>query len=302
VWQAAIAAWSWYRPGLRRLDQRAALLDLRLVPPRAVLIFEQDDRALVVEPRPSPRVVQEHQGEETERLRFVGHQAGQRPAEPDRLGAELVADVGVACVEDQIHGGEDRLEPLGKGVVRRDSERDPGRADLVLRPDEPLRHRRLAGQEGAGDLGRGQAAEQPERERHLRVDRQRRVTAREDQREPLVGDRAHVVVLLIRGEFGQPGQLGPFCLKRPLTAEPVDRPVAGGGDDPRARAGRDSVAWPAFRRHGEGLLNGVLGEVEVAERADQDRYRAPELLPERLCDGVGGHSSQTTTGRTSIVP
>ncbi len=36
----------------------------------------------------------------------------------------------------------------------------------------------------------------------------------------------------------------------------------------------------------EGRLDRVLGEVGVAERADQDRYRAPELLPECLGDRV----------------
>jgi len=66
---------------------------------------------------------------------------------------------------------------------------------------------------------------------------------------------------------------------RRLPAQPVDRAVAGGGDDPGAGIRRDTVARPALRGDRERLLDGVLGEVEVAERADQDRDRAPELLP-----------------------
>jgi hypothetical protein len=112
------------------------------------------------------------------------------------------------------------------------------------------------------------------------------VAAREDQCEALVGDRAHVVVLLVGGELDETAELGPLRLQRPFAAEPVDRPVAGGGDDPRARARRDAVPRPALGGDDEGLLDGVLSEVEVAERADQDRNRAPELLPECLGDRV----------------
>ena len=45
---------------------------------------------------------------------------------------------------------------------------------------------------------------------------------------------------------------------------------------------------PALRGDRERLLDSVLGEVEVAERADQDRDRAPELLPE--CRGDSGRA------------
>ena len=65
---------------------------------------------------------------------------------------------------------------------------------------------------------------------------------------------------------------------------------------------REPVARPALRGDRERLLDGVLGEVEVAERADQDRDRAPELFAEGLGDRVRSYSSKTTIGRTSIAP
>ena len=49
---------------------------------------------------------------------------------------------------------------------------------------------------------------------------------------------------------------------------------------------------------GEGLLNGFLGEVEVAEEADQRREHAAALFPESLFE-YGYHS---TSGRTSTAP
>jgi hypothetical protein len=91
------------------------------------------------------------------------------------------------------------------------------------------------------------------------------VAAREDQAEPLVRDHVWVIGFLgpERGE-----QLG-LALERPLAADPVDRAVAGGRQQPGAGVGGGAVARPALERGGEGLLDGVLGELDVAERSRQ---------------------------------
>jgi hypothetical protein len=156
-----------------------------------------------------------------------------------------------------------------------------------------LRHCRFGDEERPSDLGCRQPTEHAQRQRDLRVDRERGVAAGEDEGKPLVGNRAHVVLLLYQLDGGEPLERRPLR----LAAQPVDRAVAGGGDDPGAGIRRDAVAGPALRGDRERLLDGVLGEVEVAEPADQDRDRTPELLPEGLL-----YSSQTTTGRTSIDP
>jgi hypothetical protein len=64
----------------------------------------------------------------------------------------------------------------------------------VLRAHEPLRHRRLGDEERARDLGGAEAAERPQRKRDLRVARQRRMAAREDELEPLIGNRIASIV------------------------------------------------------------------------------------------------------------
>src|SRR5262249_50705303 len=150
------------------------------------------------------------------------------------------------------------------------------------------------------DLPRGQAAEQPQRQRDLRVDGERRMAAGEDEREPLVRDRAHSFLLfLLRSDLREQRQLR---FEPAVTAQAVNRAVLRSRDDPGAGIRRDAVSRPALRGDRERLLDGVLGEVEVPERADQDRDSAPELLPECLGDRVRGYSSKTTTGRTSIEP
>ena len=56
---------------------------------------------------------------------------------------------------------------------------------------------------------------------------------------------------------------------------------------------------PALEGCREGVLNRVLGELEVAEDADEDRDRTSPLLAE---DGPDVGYERSTTGRTSIDP
>src|SRR5712692_302839 len=66
----------------------------------------------------------------------------------------------------------------------------PASRDLALGPDQPLGHGRLGYQEGARDLGGGEPAKEPERQRDLDADGDRRVAASEDQPQPLVAHDA----------------------------------------------------------------------------------------------------------------
>ena len=63
---------------------------------------------------------------------------------------------------------------------------------LRLGPHEALRHRRLGHEERARDLGRREPGERAQRERDLRFEPERGVTAREDEAEAVVVDAAVV--------------------------------------------------------------------------------------------------------------
>jgi hypothetical protein len=78
--------------------------------------------------------------------------------------------------------------------------------------------------------------------------------------------------------------LGVAILTRCLAAQPVDRAVARGRDDPTRRGGRQPVRRPAPEGCGERVLDRFLGDVDVAEDADQDGHRAPVLLAEDTLD------------------
>ena len=187
----------------------------------------------------APRVLEEDQREQAEHLGLVGHEDREQLREPRRLVAEVAADElvarrrRVALVEDQVEHGEHRAQALRQQVVGRDAERDARVADLPLRAHEPLRERRLRDEERARDLRRAQTADLVQRQRDARLGRERGVAAGEDEAQPLVGDRAHVVLLLgsqlleSREELGLPRE-------RALAPDAVDRAVSRRRDDPRA--------------------------------------------------------------------
>jgi hypothetical protein len=231
------------------------------------------------------------------RLRLVRHQQREHRGQPDRLVAQLAPHRrAVAGVEDEVDDAEYGREPVGEDVVGRDAEGDAGVADLPLRAHEPLRHRRLRHEERPRDLARLEPAERAQRERDLRVDRKRGMAAGEDEAQALVGDGG--VVHRLRVRRGEQLRLLP---QRAVAADPVDRAVARDGDEPAGRIGGHAVPGPPLEGDGDGLLKGVLGEVEVAEDADQGREDAPVLLAEELLERRQALTSacRMTTGRTS---
>jgi hypothetical protein len=107
------------------------------------------------------------------------------------------------------------------------------------------------------------------------------VATREDQFQPFVGNRRLVHLLLRCDRLQQAGLLGEF----PLAPDTVDRAVARGGDEPGAGVARRAIARPALGRDRKGLLGGLLGEVEIAEKADQaGEYAAPFVAEDLLED------------------
>ena len=228
--------------------------------------------------------MEQHQGQQPQHLRLVGHQVGEQPAEPDRLGGQLAA-FRVALVEDQVDDREHRRQAIGEPRVDGHGERNRGRSDLRLGPRDPTLHRLLGDQKRTCDLHRGEPAERPQRQRHLCLHGQRRVTAGEDQLQAFVGDRAVVEVERIHRRFRQIGLEQPRLAPQRLPASyPVDGAIASSRDQPGDRILRRPVTGPPLGRDRERLLGGLLGEVDVTEEADQGGEDAAPLAPEDLLD------------------
>ena len=68
-----------------------------------------------------------------------------------------------------------------------------------------------------------------------------------------------------------------------LTPKIVDGFEASGRHEPGARVGRHAVAWPLFERGTHGVVQRLLGSVEVADQANQRRKNATRFgLVDRL--------------------
>jgi hypothetical protein len=68
------------------------------------------------------------------------------------------------------------------------------------------------------------------------------------------------------------------------AANPVDRPVSRGHEEPGARVLGSPVARPALGSDRERLLRSLLAEVEVTKEADESRDDAAPLVPEGLLE------------------
>src|SRR5204862_239409 len=149
-------------------------------------------------------------------------------------------------------------------------------------------------QEGASDLASRQPTERPQGEGDLRLGGECRMTTGEDELEPLVWKlrRVHGVLGCL-GHLEQAGLRG----QRAIAANAIDRSVPGRRQEPGALVGGLTVARPALRGDGEGLLSGFLGEVEVAEEADERSEDAAPVVAEGLLE----NRYRSTSGRTSIA-
>ena len=100
---------------------------------------------------------------------------------------------------------------------------------------------------------------------------------------------------MIRHEHAELGGEDPFA------ADPVRGSVPSRPHQPGAGLRGDAVARPALGGDRERLLGGVLGEVEVAEDADQGGQDAAPLLAEDLVERRYA-CQYASEGRISTAP
>ena len=163
VWQATIAAWSWYGPGRRSaagtVEHGQRVRDHRPVPAAAVLVGQQDQVVAGGEPAARPGQVQPDQGEQAERLGVPRVERAEQAGQRGRLGGQVPAGrravrAGqVALVEHQVEHGERpgpaarRARPApapGTGCRRSRSCAGPGPAAERRPPPRPRTRARSA--------------------------------------------------------------------------------------------------------------------------------------------------------------
>ena len=137
-----------------------------------------------------------------------------------------------------------------------------------------------ADEERVRDVRRRDAAHEPQRQRDLRLARQRGMAAGEDEPQPVVGDpSASSALVVLRLE-----QQRELRLQRAPAAQEVEREAARDRREPRAGARGDAVARPGLERADVGVLHRLLGGVEVARHAHRRGEHVGPLAPVRVGD------------------
>ena len=228
----------------------------------------------------------QQQGQQACGLAPGGQQLVQHPGQVEGPVRHVITDQiragdgGVAGGVEQVHHGEGSIQAAGQLGRGWHGVGDVRGGDLLLGAGDPGGHGRLADQERPGYVRGGYAADQPQRQSHLRLGGQRRVTAGEHQPEPVIGKPYR------RRELGvfRHDQQGQLALERTVTAEVIQRDAPGHSGQPGTWARRDAVASPGGQRLDVGILDRFLGGVDVAGHAHRRGEHVGPLATVRSLD------------------
>jgi len=209
---------------------------------------------------------------------LVGLQAREHAAEPHRVlhqrrSHRVVAGIGgVALVEHEIDDFTHRYEAVAALGSCRDFEGDAGFGERTLRSHDPLRDRRLGGQERTRDLVGGEAAEQTQRQRDSRLARQHGMTRDEHQPQQVIADVVEHR-FEVRGAWGivVATDLGVLALEHLRALQMIERSILRGRDEPRGWVVGDPRGRPGLERGDERILRELLGHADVTHHPRDDR-------------------------------
>ena len=225
----------------------SALGDLRAIPARAVLLLERHELAAARRraPRAASRAAASARSRPATSAR-AGSSSRSRRAEPDRLAAQLAAHQrvargrGVALVEDEV----DDAQHARRAARASSSLRRHRVGDRARRGSSPWRARAAAPSSAGGDqerardlLGRRARTSVCSVSATCASERERRMAAREDQAQPVVGERLLVRRRAVADERPrQPGDLlACFAAKRFAAPDAGRSPCAAPRDTSQAR-------------------------------------------------------------------
>ena len=185
----------------------------------------------------------------------------------------------------------------------RDAIRDPGPRDLGFHADEALWPSWPRAPRGHQRSRPSTSHKRAQGEGDLRVLGEGGVAASEDQPQHVVANDAVGHRFLAGGAEVHRGCLLALAMRFPT--QHVQRLAACGHGEPGARVVGDTRRRPVAERGNGRLLHGILGELKIANRADQRREDAAALgsdnRVQRAMRGIR-HASMFTQGRTSTRP
>ena len=168
--------------------------------------LEQDQFALRIEPRLAPGIVQQHQRQQTAPFGAAWEQVNQHPAQADGLltklmpGERFTAGRSVTLVENQVDHCQQRVQPFREQIGGRYAIGNARAVDFCPRSRQPLRHCWHRYKKRPCDLRCGKPAQRMQRQRDLRIKRQRGMATGEHQFQTVIGNRViHIGFLVVYG-------------------------------------------------------------------------------------------------------
>src|SRR5688572_13521869 len=171
------------------------------------------------------------------------------------------------------------VQTLGEVLRRRDLIRDAGIADLRLRAHDALSDCRGAGEKRMRDLLGRQPADLAQRKRDLRVGHQRGMATGEDEAELVVFDDRLIACIAAHCWFVEAlRESAQRCVEPRAAAESINRLEATDRHEPRSWVGGHTLTRPSLHGRSERLVHRFLGEIEVAEEADERSENAAGVV------------------------
>ena len=161
----------------------------------------------------------------------------------------------------------------------------PASAILRFGAGQALGHRRLGVEKGAGNLGGGKSGDGPQGQGDAGLGFKRRVAAGEDQAQAFVGDHFGILLGLVAGQDGQGLGLGGVAGG---AAQAVDGLAEGDADQPGLGALGHAGLGPMHKGRSGGVLQRILGQLEIAHAGDQGSKDAPPVGAQGNSQGSGG--------------
>ena len=153
-----------------------------------------------------------------------------------------------------------------------------------------------------GDLFGGQSADFSECHRHLRIGRNERMAAGEDQPQHVVLDRFHVADLRCVGGVEAVFDVMLRSIETRPPPDRVDRLEASRRNEPGEGIAGNAVRWPCPGGRSEGVVQRFLRPVEIAEQADQRRQHPARLRSIDLLDHAFQRATSVRQGQHSHGP
>ena len=297
---------------LGTIECSKAAANEQLIPAAAVLIEQQDGLARRAEARSGTRGLNFHQRDQTVDLRLGGREAGEDAAEAQCIFAQrgtqpvFAGGGGVALVEDEIDDFEHGRQARGAVQAGGNFEGHMRFGERALGAHDALRDGGLRSEKGAGNLRRGEAAEQAQGEGDARFGREHGMAGDEDEAEQIVLDIAVGCAGEGGGEVGEgalllvfelAGELFVFLLDARVAAQQVDGAVLGGGHEPRAGVLRHAGRGPLFECGDQRVLGQLFGDADIAHDARQSGDDARGLHAPHGVDGAIDLAAVDVSGR-----